>query len=55
MFGLTEMSRQEMIIIILEYAKSKIWGVRNIDTVLLMIEFIGIKGGMQNRKSRIRW
>ena len=41
-FGLAKVSRQGVIMIMLEYAKSKIRDVRNIDMALLMIESIGI-------------
>ena len=53
--GLAEVSRQGMIMTMLEYAKSKIRDVRDIDTALLTIESIGIESRMESRKGRIRW
>ena len=54
-FGLAKVSRQGIIMTILEYAKSKIWDVRNIDMALLTIESIGIKSRMKSKEGRIRW
>ena len=54
-FGLAKVSRQGMVMTMLEYAKLKIRDVRNIDTALLMIESIGIKSRIKNREGRIRW
>ena len=54
-FGLAKVSRQGMIMTMLEYAKSKIGGVGDIDTALLTIESIGIKGRTKGREGGIGW
>ena len=54
-FGLAEVSRQGMIMTMLEYAKLKIRDVGNIDMALLMIESIGIESRTENREGRIKW
>ena len=54
-FGLAKVSRQGMIMIMLEYVKLKIRDVRNIDMALLAIESIRIKSRMESREGRIRW
>ena len=54
-FGLAEVSRQGMIMTILEYVKLKVRGVRNIDMALLAIESIRIESRMESREGRIRW
>ena len=54
-FGLAEVSRQGMIMTMLEYAKSKIRGVGNINTALLTIESIGIESRTKGREGRIGW
>ena len=54
-FGLAKVSRQGMIMTMLEYAKSKIRGVRNINTALLTIESIGIENRTKGREGRIGW
>ena len=53
--GLAKVSRQGVIMTMLEYAKSKIREVRNIDTALLTIESIRIESRTEGREGRIRW
>ena len=54
-FGLAKVSRQRIIMAMLEYVKLKIRDVRNIDMALLEIESIRIEGRTESREGRIRW
>ena len=54
-FGLAKVSRQGVIMTMLEYTKSKVRDVRNIDMALLAIESIRIESRTEGREGRIRW